>query len=231
MLRIIFYFLGVILIFITPSCKKEPVFTTVKGRVVDNRTGEPIVDALVWFSYREQPDDEFSKKEVYFKTSINGEFTCTFRDLSAWPKIEKDGYLGKELGNYLGFASQLNNHSKYKVTLGTTLDIGDQVLYRNDGVFKIILANKIGVGNSITGVLESNIMRREVSTSLFFSSPIPIITDIPEGEERALTYNIPADDWVTIYWGDKYFGSTQFAPNIDSFYVNKMDTAVYRIEF
>lgn len=231
MLRTIIYFFGVILILIAPGCKKEPGPTTIKGRVVDIETGEPLADAVVYFFYRERPNDENSNKEVDIKTNSNGEFVCTFQDLSEWPKIQKEGYLGKDLGNFFGYANTPNKNYTYEVTIGTTLDIGDQGLYRNDGVFKVILSNEVGNANSITGVLESRIMRKEVVTSLFFSYTEKVITDIPEGQERELIYHIPSDDWVTVYWGDMFFGSTQFAPHIDSFYVGKTDTAVYKINF
>ena len=223
--------MGIILISIAPGCKKEQGPTTIKGRVIDIKTGETIVDALVYFYYKEEEangQDVSTLVNIY--TNSNGEFDCTFHDLSTWPQTLKDGYLGKDLGKDLGFANYANDDYKYEVTLGSTLDIGDQGLYRNDGVFKVILSNKIGSGNSISGVLDSRIMRKEVTISLFFSND-KVITDIPEGQEREFIFHIPSDDWVTVYWGDSFFGSTQFAPNIDSFYVGSTDTAIYQIDF
>ncbi len=194
---------------------------------MDIKTGQPLADARVYYSYTEQVDGKPVYRDEDIKTDSTGEFICTFFDLNTFPQINRDGYLGKDLGKDIGFSDQYPY--KYKLKIGTTLDIGDQGLYKNDGVFKIILRNKAGLYDSVYGVLKSKIMQTETITSLFLSSNA--ISNIAEGQDSSLIYNIPADDWVKIYWGDQYFTSYQFAPHLDSFYVNSIDTAVYILSY
>lgn len=153
------------------------------------------------------------------KTDSKGEFLFTLPSAGLTLTITKSEYMSKDV----------TKDSKHKIISGSTNDLGSLPLYPNDGVFKIVLFNKNGLYNSIYGVIQSNIMRMETIGSLFFSDKT--ITTIPEGQEIEKIYNLPSDDWVKVYWGSTYFSSTQFAPHIDSFYVNRTDTSVFKINF
>lgn len=205
------------------GCEKESPPTTIKGRVIDNNTGQPVIDAEIYFS---DSDSEFNGKPVYedkfLETDSKGEFTLSFHILGTGPHIDKDGYLPKDLGNYIGFSNQ----DKYKLTSGITNEIGDVMLYPKDGTFKVIFNNVTGTQNEVFSYFNSYLSRQETTPG----SLMPISTQpkiINKGEISIEVCKINANDWVKILWSHKY--ST--FDNTDSFYVNKTDTAVYNITF
>lgn len=117
--------------------KDEPSLTAVKGRVIDNNTGQPISDATVSYSYSDH--DEPNGNPVYtyesLKTDSKGEFLFTLPSAGLTLTITKSEYMSKDV----------TKDSKHKIISGSTNDLGSLPLYPNDGVFKIVLFNKNGL--------------------------------------------------------------------------------------
>jgi hypothetical protein len=213
-------FLGFLLglVLAVMGCGKDSTLTTIIGRVVDNDTGNPIADAYIDYNYSENIDGKpfYTNKQV--KTDSDGGFGFTFPSVGVGMIISRDGYLSKDLGKDIGRVR--------KLTVGTTNDIGDQRLYPRDGFFKLILVNSTDTYSKIYGHFVSNQIERETP-----GVGIDISKGLSKGETSSQVWEINSNDWVKIYWGAKYFGSPQFAPHADSFYVSKIDTAVYQIDF
>lgn len=214
----------IVLLLVLGCGKDDPSPTIIKGRVIDNNTGDPIAEASYYYSYSEDVDGKPFYTEKWLKTDSRGEFVCTFPTSGVGPTISKDGYLSKDVGKDMGYTNQYNY--KYKLTAGTTNDVGDQRMYPKDGVFKLVLTNVTGVYSKIYGHFVSNLIEKETP-----AVGIDISKDLSKGKLSTQVYKINSDDWVKVYWGGEYFGSPQFAPHIDSFYVGKIDTAVYQIDF
>ena len=221
-----FYCLSFILTLSVLGCKKEEMLTTIKGRIIDIKTGQPIAGAVVYYITTSQVDGKTVPKNNIYKTSSNGEFTCSFYNLSII-NLNKEGYLTKNLDKDIGYTNQYNY--KYKLVPGGTFDFGDQGLYIKDGVFKVILKNLTGDYNEVIGSFSSDRSRAEQTSNSV--SPLLLQPDgIKKGESVVQSYQINGDDWVRITWG--YSNLLYYhTPFLDSFYVNKVDTAVYQINF
>lgn len=217
-------FLGFLLALMLGCGKDDAGPTTIRGRVVDNNTGEPVADATVYYSYSEQIDGKPFYTEKQLKTDAKGEFEFGFPGSGPSLTITKNGYLAKDVSKDMGYTNQYNY--KYKLTAGAINEIGDLRLYPTDGIFKIILMNVTGAYSKIYGHFTSNQLREETP-----SVGIEISRNLSKGESSIQVHKINSDDWVKVYWGNKYFGSSQFAPNVDSFYVGKIDTAIHKINF
>lgn len=225
-----FLLFGLIFFVVLGCGKDEPSLTAVKGRVIDNNTGQPISDATVSYSYSDH--DEPNGNPVYtyesLKTDSKGEFICNFYGgFGNGPEVVKDGYLAKDIGKDIGFTDQYNY--KYKLKHGASNDIGDQRLYPKDGVFSLVLINTAGNHKEVFGHFSSRIMDTQETPGRV----IPLIEggksiQVSQGETVAQAYKVNAGDWVKIYWGYTY--ATRES-NVDSFYVSKTDTAVYQINF
>lgn len=195
------------------ACKKDEK-TVIKGLVLDIKTRMPIDSAVV--SYSLDREDQHLEANT-LSTNSAGKFTLSYdyNEFVSNFEIYKPGYL-----------------NVYRITNGQIRENEEnQIVYKlypRDAVLRIVYENSKPQPYTVYLQSQTASLKETYGIVPFaIPQPYPFVINAYTKDSVQVTY--PSEEMVHIYWDLKPYYWVNSASHIDSFYMQKGDTAVYKV--
>ncbi len=170
------------------GCGKEDKPTiSIKGTVIDQKTGQPINDAFVYCRGVSLNEDGGEvPASCSDRTDVNGQFACVFIGNYGASTISKEGYIDK-------FVS-LNVEDKEDDII--------QLIPR-DGFMRLRIENNTGQHDTLYASVYSRIVATETMQNIYYDGEVikeyPLL--INQGEIYTEIFDLPSTEVIQIRWG------------------------------
>ena len=200
------------------SCRKELPPTIIKGQVTDKKTGLPIEDAIIYLGFYYLGKDGntiIGSKEV--RTDIEGKYylfqSSDYKGID-YSDIRKTGYVSHVLREDIIRAQE---------------NVIDVRLSPKDGTLLLEVINQNGQYDSVYVMVGNPTFIHETLGYGILPAKFPIV--LSSGEKYSQYFNLPSEEFTSIFWGFSYFPAMKYAPRYDSIYLKLQDTTVFDLSF